>query len=502
MKKLLLGLVIILLLSYSAFAANECGTSSPYTCSTWAELKSCVEGSHEACGNWVDGSTINIDANITAASRIDITDPMIIDAGGRCNDRDETTDGCGEVAQPGGTWTYTVTGPGSGDATDDWGLIIAADSADDVIEIAGFHFIGTWTSGRNTHSDYGAIGIGSANKTPKWRIHDNKWSGTGLKMGLHKITQGGLIYKNFFHITAPGGTIYIIRVKDIEGSQVSTSTSGGYTTRLFYTETPDWGGSKGTFFEDNSFSQDDWSDSGGTIDMVWGAKIIIRHNYFMNGWVSSHGCTNGTVMGSISWEIYSNTFDKTVFMAQAVSVRSGTGLIYDNFFSTAASGWSEDAFIKFADESQRISGTPSFGSPTEENAWDGTGTSGDGYAGYPYYGQPAWPQASGYTYNIALNTSDVQPLTLWPYYIADNTGETRINDNSNYMSLGVEYYNCVTGCDSSDYPLGYVAYTYPHPDRSADAAPPNPIQSFDGVSVSELKVTENLTAWNRTDGLR
>ena len=53
--------------------------------------------------------------------------------------------------------------------------------------------------------------------------------------------------------------------------------------------------------------------------------------------------------------------------------------------------------------------------------------------------------------------------------------------------------------DANTFEVYYTPYTYPHRLRDAAAAPANSIQ---GVSISELKVTDNLTAWNRTDGLR
>lgn len=452
MKKLFILTIIFLFIPFLAWAACT-GSSPTWTCSSWSDLESCVEGSHTACSGFQDDDTITLNASVTANSTITITDPMRITGGGTCNDRDETADGCGEVAQPGGTWPVTITVSGGIDA-----FQISGDVATDEIIIGGFEFVGScddhaWAGG--------CINLSARNTSSEWQIHNIKFNNTsGRAIGSYKTNKGGLIYK-----------CYILNGRSfrMHDTPAFNNSSGDYTLQLL-TEEPNWGGSDFTFIEDCSFYATTSAAGSSQIDSSGGSKLVIRYNYFYNTWISSHGLTFGTGTPTLGWEVYENTFTGTGTANWPISFRSGTALVYDN--DTNSSHYIS-SFIRFY-----VERSGNWGSPSTSNAWDGSGTGGD-----PYFGQPGSSQSSGSTFNISGNTSDILPLTLWPIYIWDNTGKTNIsNGATTYLSEDTDYYSCTSSCvEGTDYPTGYSGYTYPHPWQSrseSDTISPAPPTGF------------------------
>jgi hypothetical protein len=464
--------IFLLILIFTPVQAwSACTGSSPsWTCSSWSDLKNCIEGDHDTCSGFQDGDTITMDSDFTMTSPITISDPMTVDGGGSCNDRDETEDGCGEVKDPGGTWPVTVTGPGgSGDGNH--GFIIAG-SENDTIIVSGFQFTGQWNAGREAE-DLGAVGVSVNNRTSLWQIHDCKWQAgyRGLALGLHGVHYGGLVYKISIQDTSTGDT-YCIRLHDQQttGHAASAVPSGGYTLSLFQ-NTPTWGGSQGTFIEDLSYnSVNDFHDNGSTIDASYGTRLTLRNSYFYNGWISAHGATDNYVVGILAYEVYDNTFTGNLSENWACALRSGSCLFHDNYVGT---NFGSTGVFYIYDDHQRIEGTTSWKAPTAGYPWDGSGTSGDGANGYPFFGQVGWPQTTGNEWynggSPGSSTSTFQPLTSWPVYIWDNTGRTNMQESSSYVSLGTDYFFCTSDCvEGTDYPTGYETYTYPHPLRSGE----------------------------------
>ena len=100
-------------------------------------------------------------------------------------------------------------------------------------------------------------------------------------MGLHAVEYGGLIYHVSIQDPQSGGSIYTMRLHDMEGF---TPDSGGHELTLF-TYGPTWGESYGTFIEDSSFNHAYFHNVGSTIDLSYAVKLTLRHNYFHNAWI-------------------------------------------------------------------------------------------------------------------------------------------------------------------------------------------------------------------------
>ena len=101
-------------------------------------------------------------------------------------------------------------------------------------------------------------------------------------------------------------------------------------------QTPiDWGGPHAVYVEDCTFT--------GLIDNLeqvfdgrYGGRIVFRYNTVRDYWIEPHsGCPNAG-RGIMHTEIYNNTFTKTRVdaMWMAIRIRAGTGVIFNNIFSS------------------------------------------------------------------------------------------------------------------------------------------------------------------------
>lgn len=420
--------------------------SSSWTCNTWIDLKSCVEGEHSTCDSFQDGDTINIAPGLySTTSEILITDPITINGGGAFAVID------GDPPTENGTWPVILNGNGGR------AFVIQGSSGDEIV-ITGIKFTGSWD---NNHYVGGSVHVSNSNKTSKWIIHDNCINASGRFIAAACARRGGLIYKNYIQDSGTG--TLGIAVKEI--TELNPK-SGGYCAQKMM-DAPNWGGSDFTFIEDNVWKSSTVQTGSSAIDFSYAAKVVIRYNYFYNNFISIHNITHDYVRGCIGAEAYKNTWKDSdpspdSGISSAYGIRSGTHLFHNN----TVDGLQFPATIY----QERKGAANTWLNCNPANPWDGTTWCLD---------QPGRAESQGSNFSFNPASSDIQEQVLWPIYLWDlnlvnNTGSLTVTHPN--MTENVDYYFCDSNCtEGTDYPPGYTTYTYPHPwrvsDNTAPAAP-------------------------------
>lgn len=289
----------------------------------------------------------------------------------------------------------------------------------------------------------------------------------------------GLIDNNIFDITATSGSIGIL---DPFGS--SDSNDGGFTP---WQRPLTLGSDKAVYFEDNTVNVST-SDAGkeDVIDAYGGARLVIRHNTFLNTSIGFHGTDSGNRRSIVSFEIYNNTFtNNSSVTLRSGTIRGGTGVWFSNIYGgthgswngftlmlyrvvqpTQAGGWGVCNGTKYklnsavltSDLSRQssTSGTTGFSSVDRESIGPfGTGNftsylDGAGTGGYPCRDQPG--TGPGQIVDGIYGWSNTGGVTIGTY-----DGGSGISD-ANYLKSGHDYVN-----NGTTPKPGYTAYTYPHP---------------------------------------
>lgn len=242
------------------------------------------------------------------------------------------------------------------------------------------------------------------------------------------------------------------------------------------------------------------------IDGYAGGRVVIRYNTFMDISQGFHGTDSGNSRSMMSWEIYNNTYTNSQGALRVMTVRGGTGVIYNNTYAVTGGGlpwytttiqyhraapadtgvsqwqhmgvqnWQLQSAVLSSNGSRicDVAGGVGFDNATNTTlgAFGGSNTTyfdglvsstttfnGTTVGGYPGRDQPGWSTGPG-------------PLgqQLFPMYIWGNSGFSGCNTASTFMGgnspdeaqlaavvqLNREWY------DNTAMP-GYSAYTYPYP---------------------------------------
>jgi hypothetical protein len=207
------------------------------------------------------------------------------------------------------------------------------------------------------------------------------------------------------------------------------------------------------YIEDSTFT-------GGTnqgIDCDDACRMVNRHNVFNNSESNSHGADTST-FGMRHFEIYNNQFNNSRDSSQlsnenqAVWIRGGTGVIYNNAFADLAGNfWGNKPEIRL-----NIRG-----------AEDVRPQGSCGQVSYPVTRQ------LGQNYNGSAYFTD--PMYLW-----GNTGTVGISADWGWgnpcgFSWSTFFQWGRDGVNNGTAKPGYTAYTYPHPlvSGGAPTAPTN-----------------------------
>lgn len=215
----------------------------------------------------------------------------------------------------------------------------------------------------------------------------------------------------------------------------------------------DFGTEKFVFVEDSTFNPIGIGPTN-YIDSAGGARYVIRHNTFRDGYLRAHG-TDSTpqLRGTRVIEIYNNNFINNAVTFDGVEeLRSGTGVFYNNVLS-GSGGFNSAIILKEFRDNGNI--WPPWGRCDGTTLWDENRPSEDGYA---CFDQPGRGEG-----NLATTTdSGLSPATwpnqaLSPIYFWKNTGwhNNEGGSTSTRIQPSRDFFN-------SPMPL-YTAYTYPHP---------------------------------------
>ncbi len=169
-----------------------------------------------------------------------------------------------------------------------------------------------------------------------FRIHDNKFNLTGRAMVIYVGEVYGLIDNNSFNLTSGAVSSEVIFARGPTDSWMTPDSMGG---------------AENLFVEDNKFILTGVQDTGATkaIDCNANSRVVFRYNNVTNMDFDAHGLWSNTPAHSVRhYEVYNNHFyvypgDGTVTMWRMMSLRGGTGRVFDNTF-TGKVRWAPDKY--------------------------------------------------------------------------------------------------------------------------------------------------------------
>jgi len=170
---------------------------------------------------------------------------------------------------------------------------------------------------------------------PDWRIHhctfSSGYAGNMIYIGRYTGSNGGLIDHCTFDKKGSGHIkAFQISAKDVDvESYDSATTPYGHTS---WNRPISLGTRNALYIEDCNFI---WEDDYSFLDVDEGGRVVFRHNDIIGAGFGTHGHDGGSRdTGVFSYEIYGNSFDAGgTGRYNAIGLRGGTGVIYDNTFS-------------------------------------------------------------------------------------------------------------------------------------------------------------------------
>jgi hypothetical protein len=218
----------------------------------------------------------------------------------------------------------------------------------------------------------------------------------------------------------------------------------------------DFGSRKFSFVEDSIFNPIGIGPTN-YIDSAGGARYVLRHNSFHDGFLRAHG-TDSTeqVRGTRAVEIYKNSFINNAATFDGVEeLRSGPAIFYENQFS-GSGGFNHGIILKAFRDNGNF--WPVWRPCDGTTDWD---QNLPGEQGYACLDQPGRGEG-----NLVTTTANGLIPAIWPnqvlspVYFWNNLGwrNDEGGSTSTRIQLGRDFFN-------SPKP-GYVPYTYPHPLQS------------------------------------
>jgi hypothetical protein len=178
--------------------------------------------------------------------------------------------------------------------------------------------------------------------------------------------------------------------------------NGGGQGHESWADYPYFGTRNFFFFEDNSVYGNGLVPVSGASDASFGARFVIRHNYWENARPGWHG-TEGRNRGTRAAEVYNNTSYWTI--APSASARSGNALYHDNTWDGHDKGLPEHSTIAlFRAEGAGgvrggVMGSADGTSPWDRNDTEGTGIYVQGHPPFLFASGTVTTNAAGGTLN-------------------------------------------------------------------------------------------------------
>ena len=183
-----------------------------------------------------------------------------------------------------------------------------------------------------------------------------------------------------------------------------------------------FGTNKFFFMEDNTVVGNGIVPTSGSTDGAFGARFVIRHNYFITTGVSSHG-TEGNVRGNRACEMYDNIFNWNPLHPTS-QLRSGNMLAHDNTWLGQPSNngaHTQIVLYRAIGGSGKLGGnwgTADGTDPWDMNATEGNGTYVEGHAPHLYESGTVSTTAAG---GVMIDKSKSWARNQWVGYSVRNS---------------------------------------------------------------------------------
>jgi hypothetical protein len=152
-----------------------------------------------------------------------------------------------------------------------------------------------------------------------WRVDHNRFVGAAFGSPDASVHVSGFTFGVVDHCT-------------LEGFARVTVNGDLWADALDWTRPLSLGTGNAVFIEDCGYDSSYEGEPifSNAVDSVGGSRWVFRHNDLVDRYVEAHGINWEGARGSFSYEVYGNTFVDGPTAWIAVSVRGGTGVIYDN----------------------------------------------------------------------------------------------------------------------------------------------------------------------------
>lgn len=361
---------------------------------------------------------------------------------------------------------------------------LTLDCTSNIIRVSGIDWI--LSSTVNSEGAIQFIGANTGTQAANARFDNNTLTlGNIAGRALGMMFVWGLVDHNSFVQTSGASLQFTQTYGSSDQSGDSGQTPWNYALSL--------GTNNAVYYEDNTFDQRGCSLGDDCLDAYGGARIVIRHNNFLDCSHGFHGMDSGSRRSCLSFEVYSNTYTNNGTKRRYCTVRGGTGVFYSNSYAGSA-GWDGVTlqyyrayqglaqgisfqqcdgtiyyFPVFTGSSSGAAPLVTSGGRAFDNAnnrvlgANGGGSTtpvdGAGTAGYPGRDQPGW--APGmirdpvYTWlQSQTGGGGLQGTNIWAG-CASCPDDTLLQ---NFLQSGREWVD-----NGSTAKPGYTAYTYPYP---------------------------------------
>ena len=329
----------------------------------------------------------------------------------------------------------------------------------------GLYIIGAGEGSTTININYADGGTFSLDSSDYIELSDMTFTGSFTAWnGTVRIEEDNTrVYNITFNLSADRHAVKVSAFSNvlIDNCTFTGSTRGinVYGSTSYWTTSADFapGSSTGVYIEDCTFNASNVE----VVDLNLGNGYILRHCTIANGGnVAQHGADSGQRSGG--WvEIYENNFTNSGSeVSQAINIRGGTQIIYNNTFDTGKYG-TAIRLVYYRTCYNINSGSVSYHVDNANRCENGSSNPLDGDENPPNNGWPCKDQIGrgpnqaqypSYEWgNKWADTSDVD------FGVSDPWGCSSPS-MTDHIAADRDYYN------DTERP-SYAAYTYPHPLR-------------------------------------